>query len=75
MIWHRCCLKQPSLFGPACCGREATIYDRHGKPGSVLSIRRNGCVNPANSNGRGPGSVASWMMYSARFGSARIGRN
>jgi hypothetical protein len=28
MIWHRCGLKQPSLFGPACCGREATTYDR-----------------------------------------------
>ncbi|MCS6294849.1 MAG: hypothetical protein H8K09_01315 [Nitrospira sp.] len=28
MIWHRCSLKLPSLFGPACCGREATTYDR-----------------------------------------------
>ncbi len=28
MIWHRCDLKLPSLFGPACCGREATTYDR-----------------------------------------------
>jgi len=28
MIWHRCELKLPSLFGPACCGREATTYDR-----------------------------------------------
>ena len=28
MIWHRCDLKLPSLFGPTCCGREATTYDR-----------------------------------------------
>ena len=28
MICHRCDLKLPSLFGPACCGREATTYDR-----------------------------------------------
>ena len=28
MIWHRCDLKLPSLFGPACCGREASTYDR-----------------------------------------------
>ncbi len=28
MIWHRCDLKLPSLFGPAGCGREATTYDR-----------------------------------------------
>lgn len=27
MIWHRCSLKLPSLFGLACCGREATTYD------------------------------------------------
>lgn len=28
MTWHRCSLKQPSLFDQACCGREATTYDR-----------------------------------------------
>ena len=28
MIWHRCDLKLPSLFGPACCGREVNTYDR-----------------------------------------------
>jgi len=28
MIGHRCDLKLPSLFGPPCCGREATAYDR-----------------------------------------------
>ena len=28
MIWHRCDLKLPSLFGPAGCRREATTYDR-----------------------------------------------
>ncbi len=28
MIWHRYRLKQPSLFGPACCGPEATTCDR-----------------------------------------------
>ena len=47
MIWHRCDLKLPSLFGPACCGREATTYDR-AQSSSVLSIRRNGSVSSAN---------------------------
>ncbi|MBI4000503.1 MAG: hypothetical protein HY348_01800 [Nitrospira defluvii] len=28
MIPHRCVITSPSLFGPACCGREATTYDR-----------------------------------------------
>ncbi|HQY56595.1 MAG TPA: hypothetical protein PLY15_02335 [Nitrospira sp.] len=28
MIWHRCDLKLPSLFGPAGCRQEATTYDR-----------------------------------------------
>ena len=42
MIWHRCDLKLPSLFGPACCGREATTY---------------GSVSSAKLNERGCGSV------------------
>lgn len=49
MIWHRCSLKLPSLFGPARCGREVTRTG-YGKLGSVLSRRRNGCVSSANSN-------------------------
>jgi hypothetical protein len=44
MIWHRCGLKQPSLFGPACCGRKATTYDRARKAWLCPDIRKTGCV-------------------------------
>jgi hypothetical protein len=54
MIWHRCDLKLPSLFGPACCGREATTYDRARKAWLCPEHTKERLCEFCQSNERGP---------------------
>jgi hypothetical protein len=74
MIWHRCDLKLPSLFGPACCGREAATYDRARKAWLCPEHTKERLCEFCQSERAWARLCHPWTMSSARSGSVRIVR-
>ena len=69
MIGHRCDLKLPSLFGPACCGREATTYDRARKAWLCPEHTKERLCEFCQLNERGCGFAIGSMTSHAKSGS------